>query len=387
MTSKLAVLHRVCAGYEAAQFRELAATEGWQVRFFIGEDFPDSRVKNAKDLTGLDVVKLPTRFIRIRGRTLADHRGLRAALDAFEPDVLLCEGESNMLSNLKALAWRQRHHQVGMVHFTIGGMPGAERSWLRRAALRRLHTGFDFYVAFSSFGKRALVALGHPPERVFVAPFVCDTDAQLRAAADCRLTRAEARRRLGLPERFTALFVGNMEPQKRVDKLLQAAEQLDPERFNIVLVGTYGRETEYRRYAETHRMRHVFFRGFIDDDIALYYRASNTLVLPGRGGVVISEAMAHGLPPIVCQADGTERDLVAHGETGLQLEEGTPEDIRRAIERMASDPAQTEEWGARGRARIEEHFNAHHTALVTMRAVEAAFSWRRGDRRPQPEAR
>lgn len=386
MTSKLAVLHRVCAGYETAQFRKLAATEGWQARFFIGEDLPYSRVTNAKDLTGLDVVRLPTRFIRIRGRVLADHRGLGAALDAFEPDVLLCEGESNVLSNLKALAWRQRHRHVGMVHFTIGGMPGEERSWLRRAALRLLHSGFDSYVAFSGFGKRALVAMGHPPDRVFVAPFVCDTDSQLRAAGDCRLTRAEARRRLGLPERFTAIFVGNMEPQKRVDQLLLAAEQLDPERFNVVLVGAYGREAEYRRFAEARQMRHVFFRGFIDQDIALYYRASDTLVLPGRGGVVISEAMAHGLPPIVYQADGTERDLVAHGETGLLLEEGTPEDIRRAIERLADDPAQAEAWGMRGRARLEEHFSAHHTALVTMRAVEAALSSRRCDRSPQPEA-
>ena len=200
-TRKLAVLHRVCAGYEVALFRQIAAMEGWKVRLFLGDDLPESRVKSARDLSGLDVVKLPTRFIRIPGRTLLDHRGLTAALDEFEPDVLLCEGESNVLSNLKALAWRRRHPRAGMVHFTIGGLPGETRSWLRSAVLRLLHSGFDSFSAFSRSGREKLIDLGHAPETVFVTPFVCDTDRNLQAAADCRLTRAEARARLDLPER------------------------------------------------------------------------------------------------------------------------------------------------------------------------------------------
>ena len=87
--------------------------------------------------------------------------------------------------------------------------------------------------------------------------------------------------------------------------------------------------------------------------------------------------MAHGLPIIVYRADGTELDLVAHGETGLLLEEGTPDAIRSAIEQLADDPAQAAAWGRRGRQRLLEQFSTRHTALATMRAVEAALTSRR----------
>jgi glycosyltransferase involved in cell wall biosynthesis len=379
---KLGVLRRICAGYERALLRELSAMEGWEVRFFIGDDIPGSRLKNARDLSGLDVVKLPTRFLSVPGRVLLDHRGLGAALDDFSPDVLLCEGESNVLSNLKAMAWRRRHPEVGMVHFTIGGLPGDPRGWLRKAFLRLLHRGFDTYAAFSKFGREALISLGHPPESVFVNTFVCDTDKNLKAAADCTLTREEARVQLDLPERFTVLFVGNMESHKRVDQLLLAAEPLDPARFNVVLIGGYGHEAEYRAWAERPGMDHVFFRGAVEGDITEYYRASDALVLPGMGGVVLSEAMAHGLPTIVYRADGTELDLVLHEHTGLLLKQGTPDDIRSAIERLGRDAEETAAWGAHGQRRLAERFSTRDMAQGVMRAVDAAVAARRGPREP-----
>ena len=38
--------------------------------------------------------------------------------------------------------------------------------------------------------------------------------------------------------------------------------------------------------------------------------SADVVVVPGRGGIVISEAMVHGVPVIVHQADGTEYELV-----------------------------------------------------------------------------
>ena len=148
--------------------------------------------------------------------------------------------------------------------------------------------------------------------------------------------------------------------------------------MSLVLIGGYGLVDEYRAFAESRGMRHVFFRGFIEEDIAVYYRASDTLVLPGMGGVVVSEAMAHALPPIVYRADGTELDLVVHEETGLLLEHGTPDDIRHAIERLARDPDEAARWGERGQQRLKERFRTRDTALAVMRAVESAAAARRG---------
>jgi len=73
--------------------------------------------------------------------------------------------------------------------------------------------------------------------------------------------------------------------------------------------------------------------------------------------MVISEAMAHGLPVVVHLADGTEHDLVREGETGMRLERGSAEDFRRAIEAMAEDPEATARMGENGRRLVEEEIN------------------------------
>ena len=43
------------------------------------------------------------------------------------------------------------------------------------------------------------------------------------------------------------------------------------------------------------------------------YKAIDLLVLPGRGGIVISEALSLGVPVLVYQGDGVELDLIVDG--------------------------------------------------------------------------
>ena len=66
--------------------------------------------------------------------------------------------------------------------------------------------------------------------------------------------------------------------------------------------------------------KNIFFVGKIIDGISKYFLQSDVFVLPGLGGLAISDAMIHGLPVIAGKADGTEIDLVTN-ETGFLHEE------------------------------------------------------------------
>lgn len=367
---KLAILTRVCTGYRVGLFRELSAVSGYKVRLFIGKDIPGSKVRSAADLSGLDIVRLPTRFIRLGGRVIPHHKGLRNGLEKFQPHVIICEGESNILSYIKALWYRRRHRQVGLVHWSLGGIPGVDyhpRSLLSRAKYF-FQKHFDIFVVYSTFGKRCLIELGHPPEKIVVATNVADTSIHLDNADRMQETPSEARAKLGLPDRFTVLYAGTMDANKRPDLLLDLAKELDAEHYNYVLLGSGAMLEELRSRAKTEGLRNVFLPSHVSDKLPLYYRASDVMVLPGRGGMVISEAMAWSLPVVVHHADGTEFDLVRDGETGLLLADRGVKDLREALETMRLNPDQTKAWGASGKQLLINHFTLNKMIEQMVRA-------------------
>jgi glycosyltransferase involved in cell wall biosynthesis len=371
---RVAVLQRVCTGYRAGLFRLLSERSDLQLRLFIGSDLPNSKVRSASDLGALDVWKLPTRFLRVRGKILLDHRGLVEALREFEPDVILCEGESNLLSYLKAMWYRHRHPHVALVHWSLGGLPGekAEPGSLKRRLKRTVQGKFDAFVAYSSYGKKALSELGHAPGRIFIATNVSDTDHHLRMAESIAVDRSQARRQLGLEDKFTVVYVGAMDPNKRLEVLMDAGACLDPDRFNLVFIGGGGIQVQLANQARARGLAHVMFPGRVVEDLLLYYRAADALALPGRGGIVISEAMAYGLPVVVWHADGTEFDLVRHRETGIRLEMGTAEELARALQCLEAQPAKAVAMGEAGQRLIRERFNQGAMADQIVAALQAA---------------
>ena len=53
--------------------------------------------------------------------------------------------------------------------------------------------------------------------------------------------------------------------------------------------------------------------------MAEVYCKADIVYVPGRGGMIISEAMAFACPVILHEADGTEYDLVINGKTGFRI--------------------------------------------------------------------
>lgn len=354
----LAILQRVCTSYRLELFRRLAAQPEIRVRLFLGDDLPDSKVRSTADFADLDVVKLPTRWFGLGRRVVPRHRGLASALRDFDPDVILSEGDSHFLAFLTAARVRSERPGRALVHWGLGGLPGSDGGRLVNRLKRPLQARADAFLVYSSFGRRVMEQIGHPPGRIVVAVNVSDTDRHRAAAAALADTRAEARAALGLPDRFTVVSVGALDANKRVDVLIDAVAELDPERVGLLIVGAGALLETLQSQVSRRGLENVMLTGAVPPgELARYYRAGDVLALPGRGGMVISEAMAHGLPVIVHQADGTETDLVRDGETGLRLESGSAEDFRRAIEALAADPEGSARLGEAGARLVDRELN------------------------------
>ena len=366
----LAILQRVCTSYRLELFRRLAAREDLRVQVFIGDDLPDSKVRSTSDFGDLDVVKLPTRWMRVGGRVVPWHRGLAGALRDFDPDVILSEGESHFLGFLTAARVRSQRAGRRLVHWGLGGLPGDDpEARLVNRLKRPLQSLADAFLLYSSFGRDVMVRIGHPAEKIVVAVNVSDTERHCASADALAATRSEARRELGLPDRFTVVSVGALDANKRPDVLIDAVAAMDPARVGVMLVGGGAELERLRASVRDRAIENVLLTGPVPPtELARYYRAADVLALPGRGGMVISEAMCHRLPVIVHLADGTEYDLVREGETGVRLETGSAASFREAIEALAADPERAARMGESGRQLVESRFSM--SAMVD-RVVEA----------------
>ena len=78
---RVALLLRICPEYRVNFVRRLSKVEGLSLRLYLGEDPLKGKVFNAKDLSGIDVRRFPTTWIKAPVMPLPVHWGLGRALE------------------------------------------------------------------------------------------------------------------------------------------------------------------------------------------------------------------------------------------------------------------------------------------------------------------
>ena len=101
----------------------------------------------------------------------------------------------------------------------------------------------------------------------------------------------------------------------------------------------------------------VSFRPF-SKQIERFFAAADVFVFPtffDAYGMVISEAMASGLPVITSRAAGAA-ELIEHGESGwLTADPWDPDQIAEGLRTLAADPGLRQRMGAAARSKIEAY--------------------------------
>lgn len=137
------------------------------------------------------------------------------------------------------------------------------------------------------------------------------------------------------------LLVSALEPYKRVDLAIDAAEQSGRE---LVIVGTGSHEHALRAHASASRL--ISFAGRVDNEqLRDHYRRARAFLFPQIEdfGITAVEAQACGTP-VVAQHAGGALDSVVDGSTGCFFDDPTPGSLADAIDRCP--PADTTQAGA-----------------------------------------
>ena len=356
---RVAVLQRVCPSYRVALFEKLTQFPDLRVKVFIGEDFPRSKVKSAQNLGDIDYVKLPTKFFHLLGRTFVWHKGLFSALEEFNPDVVIGEGESHIICFILALYYKRVHPKTRVIHWSLGGLPGEihNRRKIKSFIKFQLQKKADAFVVYSSYGKKYLESMGHDSQKIFVATNVCDSGEGLLSTSTIGLSKSAIKQMLNLPDKLTVLYVGALEANKKIDVLLKSARMLCKDYYNFIILGDGAERENLENFVASTNLSNVIMCGRISPKkVRSYYEAADIFVLPGRGGMVISEAMSFALPIVVGQADGTEYDLVVHRSTGIRLQNADEKEIAEAFEFLRRNAELARTWGKNGRQHLINNY-------------------------------
>lgn len=129
------------------------------------------------------------------------------------------------------------------------------------------------------------------------------------------------------------LFVGQLIERKGVSELLDAFARLED--GELYVAGDGPLQPLVSLAAENGRVRYV---GQVDRPaLQRLYSESDVLVLPSRyevWGLVINEALAHGLPVIATRAVGAVDDLLVDDRNGYVTPTGDVDALRDAMARI-----------------------------------------------------
>lgn len=161
----------------------------------------------------------------------------------------------------------------------------------------------DYIMVPSDFVYNSMVEEGVPAEKLIKIPLGVD----LRAFKPVEKT----------DNKFRVLFVGMLSLQKGVQYLLEAVKQLRLPNFELVLIG--GPRDNFKPIMAKYDGEYTYLGSVPHNKLYKYYSNCSVFVLPAvqeGSGMVVTEAMACGLPVIVSENVGA-RDFVREGIDGF----------------------------------------------------------------------
>jgi 1,2-diacylglycerol 3-alpha-glucosyltransferase len=147
------------------------------------------------------------------------------------------------------------------------------------------------------------------------------------------------RDRYGIPDKPVLLFVGRLDPEKKLEEVLAAAalalKQLD---FCLVIVGKGLRRSALEDLAaDLGIARKVLFTGFVpEEDLPFIYKLSRCFIIASIAellSLAMLQAMATGLPVIAARA-GALGELIRERVNGLLFDVGDIDGMVRCILEM-----------------------------------------------------
>jgi glycosyltransferase involved in cell wall biosynthesis len=358
---RLGLQQRVLPAYRVPFFDLLSQACENGLSVYAGEPREEEAMGTAGELRVAEQYQGENLYLG-SGRLYACYqRGLLAWLETSQPDVIIVEANPRYLSTPKAAGWM---HEKGrkVVGWGLGAPPHA--NFWRKMLRERFLTQFDAMLTYSATGAEQYREAGFPADKIYIAP----------NAVAARPVMPPIERPAGYAGQPVVLYVGRLQPRKRVDLLLRACARLGPELpVRLVVVGDGPERPALEALAKEIYPQAEFIGEKRGADLNPYWAAADLFVLPGTGGLAVQEAMSMSLPVMVAEADGTQAELV-RAENGWMLNPGDEEDLAARLTHALADPSRLREMGRESYRIVSEEINLEKMVEVFVKAIGAVLA-------------
>lgn len=355
MGNGLAVIETHPIQYHAPVYRALHERFGILVTVIYGSDFsiagyrdPGFQTSFSWDtdlLSGYDAIFL-SRVSQGGGRvsTEVSAKGITKALEKAAPAAVLLTAYHPWFHQAAFLqVWKTKYPILFRSETTDHAHKrGPFLRWTRDHLLRSLYRRCAKLLYIGHHSLHHFQRLGCPAEKLIYSPygvdvasFQCDEESRARL-------RSPTRARLGIQEgQKVLLFSGKLIHHKAPLLFLRSLKRLPSEWLRqvvVVFMGSGELEQEAEKLAKSPPIVTAHFVGFQNQThLSPFYHAADLLILPSRHwetwGLVVNEALHHGMPCVVSESVGCAPDLIDPGVTGEVFKTESEQDLTLAIQR------------------------------------------------------
>ena len=212
----------------------------------------------------------------------------------------------------------------------------------------------DFAIANSSFTARSLVEAGTPADRVLTVPLGGPDPVPREALPSSS------------PRTCRVMYAGTVAVHKGVQYLLRAWRRIAKPGMELHLYGGMRLPDQLARTLVGGLSGSVFTHGSVHSaELSSAYLESSVLVLPtlcDGFGMVVSEALAHGLP-VITTANAGAADAIVDGENGFVIPAADEDALAERLSWCVDHPDALHAMRARALAsagrRTWAHFRTH----------------------------
>ena len=376
---RIAILQRVIPSYRESLFEEISKLPYVNLTLLYGEDIPNTKIKSGlNNKNNLNLIKHRTSFLKISKRIFIWHHGLINSLKEFKPDLIISEGESNILSYFQAFFYKKIFKNTKIIHWSYGSLPASiPKPLILKIIKTFLLKIFDGYIVYSSFGKKELINnFSVNSKKIFVAVNISQVDKFLEYNTRFNINNRIKNKLIQKlnHDKFTLVSCGTLVEEKNFQLILEAYEKIDKDNFNLILIGDGNYKKDLEKFVNYKKLRNVFFAGQVNwSTMAEYFFFSNLFILPGRGGMVISESMACGLPVLLNAADGVEFDLIKDNFTGFYYKNNNSHSLAKKILKISSNKKLLQNVSKNAYRLIKENYSTKNYAIAIGEAIKSSL--------------
>jgi glycosyltransferase involved in cell wall biosynthesis len=378
---KVALVTRIVTHYRVPFYEQLKKDLerlGIELEILYGLDDPrKSERQQAVDLSWGRRIR--SRYFNLFGKRLV---WLSAGRLLGEADLVVLDQQARQLFSTFYLLRRSRPPVAFWTHGQSHHMDSTRLGrWLKVHQLRRADWVFGYTDSVFQYASAA----GFPQERVTSVENAVDTVDLRRGAVSLESRRVEQASLFGFEPTSVGLFLGSMYPDKRLEFLVEAVDQIRHEipGFGFIAIGSgessgviigAAQDRPWLRYEG-----HV--RG---EELGRLASLADVLLLPGLIGLPILDGFALGIPTITIDSGGhsPEIEYLESGVNSLVLRNDTdPRTYAASVSELCQNEAALEAMRRECRVSGERYTIENMAARFSCGVAGALSAGRRSDRR------